>query len=106
MINLSECEEQVMVVIWMSDDALDLQPIRIGVNTRFNHEWAPQTVSTYLARLIKKGYLRMERKGRNKYYYPKIVLGKYRQEKMQNLVKRLYDGNSECAIECLREVQS
>lgn len=71
---LSKCEEQVMSVIWASEKALDLQPIIAEVNEHFNHEWASQTVSTYLQCLCKKGYLRMERNGRYKYYYPEVPL--------------------------------
>lgn len=38
MIKLSECEEQVMAVIWNSDIITALQPIRAEVNENFNHE--------------------------------------------------------------------
>lgn len=90
-----------MAVIWTSDNAPDLQYIRAEVNNRFNHEWAPQTVSTYLQRLCKKGYLRMERNGRNAFYYPEVQLEKYRKEKLQSLVDVLYCGDAEKVKECL-----
>lgn len=99
---ISECEEQTMSVIWNSDKALDLQPIRNEVNARFNHEWAPQTVSTYLQRLVKKGYLRMERKGRYTYYHPAVPLEQYRKEKLRSLVDVLYSGDVENAKRDLR----
>ena len=97
MVKISECEEQIMSIIWTSEEAPDMQPIRREVNVRFNHEWAGQTVSTYLSRLVKKGYLRMERKGRYKYYYPEVPLERYRKEKLRSLVDVLYSGDTELA---------
>ena len=101
MTKLSECEEQVMAVIWTSEKAMELQPIRAEVNERFNHEWASQTVSTYLQRLCKKEYIRMERKGRCKYYYPEVPLKEYRKEKLRSLVDVLYGGDMKSVREDL-----
>lgn len=99
---ISECEEQTMIVVWSSKNAPDLQTVLKSVNVRFEHAWAPQTVSTFLNRLIKKGYLRMERKGRYCYYYPKVALEEYREEKLRSIVDVLFDGDQEKAGECLR----
>lgn len=69
---LSKCEGMVMKAIWSSSDILTMQEITLKVNSLFHKTWKTQTVSTYLARLVKKGYLSMERKGRLFYYHPLI----------------------------------
>ncbi|MCM1308460.1 MAG: BlaI/MecI/CopY family transcriptional regulator [Butyrivibrio sp.] len=69
---LSKCEGMVMKAIWSSGDILTMQEIALKVNSLFHKTWKTQTVSTYLARLVKKGYLSMERRGRLFYYYPLI----------------------------------
>ena len=50
---LSVCEEEVYLEIcWMSEPPA-LEDVRSAVN-RLGHEWKPQTVSTFLNRLVKK----------------------------------------------------
>lgn len=97
MIKLSECEEQVMIIIWNSKEPPSMQMIREEVNSRFDHTWAPQTVSTFLMRLVRKGCLQMERKGRYVYYEPVMSLEQYRRERLQSLVEMLYNGDKESA---------
>lgn len=76
---LSKCEGMVMKVIWGSGDVLTMQEITVKVNDLFHKTWKTQTVSTYLARLVKKGYLSMERQGRLFYYHPLIAEEDYAQ---------------------------
>ena len=76
---LSKCEGMVMKVIWGSGDVLTMQEITVKVNDLFQKTWKTQTVSTYLARLVKKGYLSMERQGRLFYYHPLIAEEDYAQ---------------------------
>ncbi|MCM1092242.1 MAG: BlaI/MecI/CopY family transcriptional regulator [Muribaculum sp.] len=76
---LSKCEGMVMKVIWGSGDVLTMQEITVKVNDLFHKTWKTQTVSTYLARLVKKGYLSMERQGRLFYYHPLIAGEDYAQ---------------------------
>lgn len=60
---LSECEELVMAFIWGQDEAQDMSTIMRAVNKKHGKEWKPQTVSTFLTRLVRKEYLASERKG-------------------------------------------
>lgn len=91
--SLPECEEKVMTVLWNSEKDLDMTETLHRVNTQFKKEWRPQTVSTFLGRLVKKGYLTSTRIGRYHYYHPEITKEEYRIRKMWNLVEQFYDGN-------------
>lgn len=69
---LTECEQQVMKCIWNAEGDLSLQEITARVNECYHKAWKPQTVSTFLSRLVKKAYLSMYRSGRRFFYHPDI----------------------------------
>jgi predicted transcriptional regulator len=52
------------------------------------------TVQTYLRRLESKGYLKTKRQGRNKVYRPRVGAGQVIRETIDDLVDRLFDGQS------------
>lgn len=66
--SLTNCEMMVMKTVWDAEKELNLADITQRVNEIYDKEWKPQTVSTFLARLVKKGYLRHYRQGRVFYY--------------------------------------
>lgn len=70
--SISACERMVMKVIWDTPEELALQEIMNKVNEENKKEWKPQTVSTFLARLVRKQYLNVYRKGRYSYYQPLV----------------------------------
>lgn len=61
---LTNCEVLAMKVIWHSEEALSIQEITRAVNAAYDKDWKVQTVSTFLSKMVKKGYLDMQRKGR------------------------------------------
>ena len=69
---LTECEVSVMKCIWEADHDMALPEILNMVNTRNHKIWKPQTVSTFLTRLVKKDFLSMYRQGRSFFYHPLI----------------------------------
>lgn len=95
---ITECEEQTMIAVWSYDHAPNLGEIVSVANERLGHLWAPQTVSTFLARLIKKGYLISERNGRSYYYTAKVSIEDYRVERIKEMVKLLYEGDRAKAV--------
>lgn len=74
---LTECEVLVMKVIWESDEAMSIQEITARINLKYNKDWKLQTVSTFLSRAVKKGYLEMKRRGRSFDYYPLVTEEEY-----------------------------
>ena len=61
---LTAIEKKIMMTIWSTEHRMALKEIVGQVNKRYHAEWKPQTISTYLAHLIQKGYLSMERQGK------------------------------------------
>ncbi len=70
--DISACEKLVMKVIWDSPEEMALQEIMTRVNAENNKAWKPQTVSTFLTRLVRKGFLTLYRKGRYCFYQPLV----------------------------------
>mgnify|MGYP002507921909 CR=1 FL=1 len=69
---LSKSEKEVLSVIYDSEERLSLQGVLALVNRKYNHEWKQQTVSTFLRRAVKKGYLESYQEGRHVFYNPSV----------------------------------
>ena len=71
---LTKSETKVMMAIWEADHDMALPEIQSIVNECYQKEWKPQTVSTFLTRLVRKGFLEMYRQGRSFFYHPRVSL--------------------------------
>ena len=76
--NLTDCEQLVMKTVWDAAEELSLMEIMQRVNDKYHKEWKPQTVSTFLARLVRKGYLRHYRQGRVFFYQILVPIEEYK----------------------------
>lgn len=77
---LTESEELVMKSIWDCRKEPVLSDVVERVNDYYGKDWKPQTVSTFLAKLVRKNYLKLQRNG--KIYTYKILISEaaYRQK--------------------------
>lgn len=89
---LTECELLVMKVIWGSASILSIQDITSRINQAYQKGWKKQTVSTFLSKIVKKGYLDMQRKGRTFYYYPLVTEDEYGKREITKCVDFWSDG--------------
>lgn len=69
---LTESEELVMKAIWDCKKEPVLSDVVDRVNGFYGKDWRPQTVSTFLAKLVRKNYLKLQRNG--KIYTYKILI--------------------------------
>lgn len=91
---LTGCEELVMRVVWDAGEELDLAETTRRVNDKFHKGWAPQTVSTFLARIVGKGYLKSYRKGRVFFYQILVTFKEYRNYITREFMDSWYHGSS------------
>lgn len=103
---LSKCEEEIFLSIQRSAEAPGLKQVMESVNKAYQHEWKPQTVSTFIQRLVKKGYLKTKKEGRSSYYYSTIDLDAYRISRIQELKENLFNGDELFFEECAKIVRS
>ena len=100
---LSETELELMEAIWSSTPPVTSTEL-LRMFSDKGRDWKPQTISTFLSRLVEKGVLKVTRHGRTNYYVPLInaddyklfetehVLNELYQGSVKNLVSAMYDG--------------
>ena len=85
---ISEAEYEIMKAVWKN------APISTNevVDLFEGGNWSPKTVQTLLARLVKKGALGYEKRGRVFVYSPLIDEEEYRREESSSFLKKFYNG--------------
>lgn len=94
MIDLSKSEKEVMSVIFTKEEEMRLKDIVDAVNQKFEHSWKPQTVSTFLARMIKKLFDNIS-KGRYTFYTLAQKHELLIENELKDLAKRWFEGETE-----------
>ncbi len=61
--SLTASESIVMKCIWDANEEISLGDIFIMCNERFHKDWKYQTVSTFLIKLVQKGFISPRREG-------------------------------------------
>ncbi len=84
---LSDSELEIMVRLWEAERPLSFEEVYQAVA---QHQWKEATVRTFINRIIAKGYIKSEPKGRNKLYSPNVNRD-YIDRQSQNIINRLYD---------------
>ena len=88
--NIGEAELEIMKVLWQAGKPVNTQYINEAVEEK---GWKRTTVSTFLARLVEKGALSCERRGKLYYYFPLISQREYRKSQTKHLIASLYNGS-------------
>lgn len=121
---LTATEELVMCVIWTYDQSISVMRkingkqvesvisdpymivIRQICTQRYHKKWATQTVSTFLARLVRKGYLTSYRVNSCTYYIPVFTMDEYRTQKILDMRDLLFAGDMDSMRRFLSEIPS
>lgn len=85
---LTEAEEDLMFIIWEMDHDPVMNEVYEQMRMYTDKSWQPQTVSTYLKRLVHKGYLRMNHIGRDYVYAVLISRGTYLEAYLDRFIAR------------------
>ena len=88
---LSDVEMEVMQTIWgLSTPVTVAQLVAIYKETK---GWKTSTLSTLLERIISKGFLRKEMKGKVNYYSIAATFEDYQKQEGRNILSSLYQGS-------------
>ena len=88
---LSETEMQVMQTIWELATPVTVAQLLDIFNE--SKSWKTSTLSTILARLIEKGFLTKQMKGKVNFYDVSVTLENYQKYEIQNLLTNSFGGN-------------
>ena len=114
---LTESEELVMKAIWDCNKEPVLSEVVEQVNGVYGKDWKPQTVSTFLAKLVRKNYVKLLRNGKIYTYKILITEAQYRRKlyqhhvsfwnhnNMSNFVTEMFD-NGDLTKEDIAELRS
>lgn len=94
---LTESEKITMKCVWDLGNGARLAHILSVANSRYHRKWKAQTASTFLGKLVSKGYLEQYREGR--YYCYRILVDKeeYRCKELAESV-RFWEDDDMCAF--------
>jgi len=99
---LSDVEMELMQTIWElaahGAQASSEQPAPVTVTQLLlifeeSKGWKNSTISTMLDRIISKGFLRKEMKGKANYYSATVTFEDYQRQEGRNIISSLYGGS-------------
>ena len=88
---ISEAEWEVMKVIWKQTSPVLAQEIIRSLAQ--SAKWSAATIKTMLNRLVAKGILQYERKGKSYLYSAAVTEAECRAAEADSFLKRVFDGS-------------
>lgn len=100
-LSIGDAELEIMKALWESNEPVNTQYISEAVESK---GWKRTTISTFLTRLVEKGAVSSEKRGKLYYYSPLISQKDYRKSQTKNLISSLYNGSvKEFAVSLFEE---
>ena len=91
LLRLSDAEMDVMQAVWgLANPVTVAQLLSIFEAEK---QWKTSTLSTLLARLIEKGFLRKEMQGKVNYYHQVVTYPMYQKNETKSLLANVFKGN-------------
>ncbi len=88
---LPDSELEIMMIIWELDKPVTRTEIEEQMDP--GRKLSPTTILSFLSRLQEKGFLAMEKSGKNNVYIAMVDKEIYLQKESWNVLKRLYQGS-------------
>ena len=86
---LPESELEIMMIIWQYGRAVN----RMEIEEHLQKEVAAPTILSFLNRLEKKGFVRVEKEGKINWYTPLVKEEEYLQKESRNILQRMYQNS-------------
>ena len=97
---ITDSEYQIMKILWRTDEKLTVAEV---VKELDGNDWTASTVSTFLQRLLKKGVISCEKKGKTNLYYPLLKQSEYDLNETENFLSKIYKGSVKNLVAALYE---
>ena len=98
---LPDSELEIMMIIWELDKPVTRTEIEAKLHKDIH--WSPTTVLSFLSRLEEKGFLAVEKVGKNNLYISMIDKEIYIQKESWNILNHLYQGSPKNFLSALYE---
>lgn len=87
---ITESEYLIMKILWRSEKKLTVSDV---VKELDGADWTASTVSTFLQRLLKKGVISCDKKGKTNFYYPLLKQKDYDMSETTSFLDKIYSGS-------------
>lgn len=85
---LGDAELEIMLAVWAAGEPVPASYVQGKL--RGSRDWPLPAVLTSLNRLVEKGFLSCEKRGRGNWYRPLISEGDYKAAESRGVIDRLY----------------
>lgn len=85
---LGDAELEIMLSIWAAGEPVPSSYVQEKL--RGSRDWALPAILTSLSRLVDKGFLACEKRGRSNWYRPLIQESEYKTAEGRGIIDRLY----------------
>lgn len=104
--NLSPCETMIMRIIWDCEDSVcSIGELRSALKERFDKDYSRTTVSTFVLRLIDKGFVKTQKVGRNSFIHAIKREQEYKDKLLAESMDFWYRGKATSLISALCNIQ-
>lgn len=86
---IPDAEFDVMEAVWRMDPPIHPAELLSALGK----EWKPQTLFSLLSRLVDRGFLRTEKQGRERVFYPVVRREDYVKAETDSFLKRYHRGS-------------
>jgi len=88
---LPDAEFEVMKIVWQNDPPVTANIVMEQLGKK--KKWKTQTVISLMFRLVERGFLRTEKAGRERLYYPVVSREEYLKFETGNFIKQYHDNS-------------
>ncbi len=88
---LPDAEFEIMKVVWANDPPITTNIIMEQLGKE--KEWKAQTVITLLLRLVKRGFVKTEKVGKERSYFPIITKEDYLKFESSDFIKKFHENS-------------
>lgn len=97
---ITDSEYTIMKILWRTDAKMTVADV---VRELDGNDWTASTVSTFLQRLLKKGVIACDKKGKTNLYYPLLKQSEYDLRETENFLSKIYKGSVKNLVAALYE---
>ena len=88
---LGDAELEIMLAVWEAGEPVPSSYVQEKLRGR--RDWALPSILTSLSRLVDKGFLSCQKRGKSNWYHPLVSEKDYKAAEGRGLIDRLYSGS-------------
>ncbi len=96
---LPDAEFEIMKVIWKNEPPITTNLLMQQLGKE--KQWKPQTLISLLLRLVKRDFLRTEKKSKERLYFPLVTKAEYLKFETSNFIERFHENSFVSLVDTL-----